>query len=97
MLADESATQEAVDQAEKQLAEAIKGLEKVKENPPAPTKPSNPKPTNPSKPANGSNAGTNKNNGKASKTGDVTPIIPAAAGVILSMAAIVVVLKKRKR
>ena len=36
-------------------------------------------------------------NGKATKTGDVTPIIPAAAGVILSMAAIVVVLKKRKR
>ena len=102
VLADESATQEAVDQAEKQLAEAIKGLEKVKENPSAPTKPSNPKPSDPSKPANGSNAGTNKNNGsgsngKATKTGDVTPIIPAAAGVILSMAAIVVVLKKRKR
>ena len=36
-------------------------------------------------------------NGKATKTGDVTPIIPAAAGVILSIAAIVVVLKKRKR
>lgn len=35
-------------------------------------------------------------NGKATKTGDVTPIIPAAAGVILSMAAIVVVLKKEK-
>lgn len=39
----------------------------------------------------------NGKNGKATKTGDVTPIIPAAAGVILSMAAIVVVLKKRKR
>ena len=39
----------------------------------------------------------NGTNGKATKTGDVTPIIPAAAGVILSMAAIVVVLKKRKR
>ena len=35
-------------------------------------------------------------NGEATKTGDVTPIIPAAAGVILSMAAIVVVLKKEK-
>lgn len=45
---------------------------------------------------NGGNT-VNGKNGKATKTGDVTPIIPAAAGVILSMAAIVVVLKKRKR
>lgn len=45
---------------------------------------------------NGGNT-VNGTSGKATKTGDVTPIIPAAAGVILSMAAIVVVLKKRKR
>ena len=45
---------------------------------------------------NGGNT-VNGTRGKATKTGDVTPIIPAAAGVILSMAAIVVVLKKRKR
>ena len=39
----------------------------------------------------------NGKNGKATKTGDVTPIIPAAAGVILSMAAIVVVTEKKKK
>lgn len=104
--------QPIVDAAVLDLQNAIAALEKEKTNPSDPSNPSNSSKPGSStgsdkKNGTGSNGtgssqqnGGNKGSGtnsKATKTGDVAPIVPVTAGVILSMAAILLVLKKRKR
>lgn len=98
--------QPTVDGAALDLQNAIDALEKK-----SPEKPSDPS-GNQGGTGSGTNTGTGSGNGtssntnnnssakpadKATKTGDTSPILPVAAGMVLSVAAIVVVLGRRKR
>ena len=98
-----------MDAAAQDLQNAIAGLNKKPEKPADPSKPGGDKGSqknnrpgadgkNPA--ANQTGAGQKRSGGKnvkSAKTGDLAPIWPAAAGMVLAVAGIAVLLQRRKR